>query len=167
MPELRYVGKGVSREDGIDKVAGTARYTHDLLVPGMLHAALVRSPHASARIVRVDTEAARKLPGVRVVLTGNGLCYRLGLYMQDKCILAREVVRYQGEGVVAVAADTLDIARAACQLIEVEYEPLEAVLDPRASMENGAHLVHPNLTDYEHMEGVFFPKAGTNIAHHQ
>lgn len=167
MPDLRYVGKSVSREDGIDKVAGTARYTHDLLVPGMLHAALVRSPHASARIVRVDTEAAAALPGVRAVLTGNGLCYRLGLYMQDKCILAREVVRHQGEGVVAVAADTLDIAREACSLIEVEYEPLEAVLDPRASMENGAQLVHPDLADYEHMEGVFFPKAGTNIAHHQ
>jgi CO/xanthine dehydrogenase Mo-binding subunit len=165
--KLKYVGKGVSREDGIDKVAGTARYTHDLVVPGMLHAAVVKSPHASARIVRIATEAAGKLPGVRAVLTGDGLCYRLGLYMQDKCILAREVVRYQGEAVVAVAADTLDIAREACSLVEVEYEPLDAVLDPRAAMAEGAHLVHPDLADYEHMEGVFFPKARTNIAHHQ
>ncbi|MFC2077780.1 xanthine dehydrogenase family protein molybdopterin-binding subunit [Candidatus Bipolaricaulota bacterium] len=167
MDELRYVGKGVSREDGIDKVSGTARYTHDLEIPGMLHACIIRSPHASARIVSIQTEAAEALPGVRVVLTGEGLCYRLGLYMQDKCILAREIVRYQGEAVVAVAADTLDIARAACQLIEIEYEPIDAVLDPREAMKAGAHLVHPDLGLYEHMKGVFFPKAGTNIAHHQ
>ena len=167
MSELRYVGKGVAREDGIDKVAGTARYTHDLVVPGMLHAALVKSPHASARIVRVATEAAEALPGVRAILTGDSLCYRLGLYMQDKCILAREVVRYQGEAVVAVAADSLDIAREACSQIEVEYEPLDAVLDPRDAMAEGAHLVHPDLADYEHMKGVFFPKEHTNIAHHQ
>jgi len=167
MRDLKYVGKGVSRADGVDKVTGAARYTHDLVVPGMLHTAIVRSPHASARIVRIDADAARRLPGVRVVLTGEGLCYRLGLYLQDKCILAREVVRYQGEAVVAVAADTLDAARAACQLIEIEYEPIDAVLDPREAIEPDAHLVHPDLGLYEHMEGVFFPKAGTNIAHHQ
>ena len=167
MSELRYVGKGVSREDAVDKVSGAARYTHDLVVPGMLHASIIRSPHASARIVSIKTDAAEALPGVRVVLTGAGLCYQLGLYMQDKCILARDVVRYQGEAVVAVAADTLDIARAACRLIEIEYEPIDAVLDPRGAMKDGAYLVHPDLGLYEHMQGVFFPKAGTNIAHHQ
>jgi len=167
MRDLKYVGKGVSREDAVDKVSGAARYTHDLIVPGMLHAAIVRSPHASARIVSIETDAAEAVPGVRVILTGSGLCYQLGLYMQDKCILARDVVRYQGEAVVAVAADTLDIARAACRLIEVEYEPIDAVLDPQEAMKDGVHLVHPDLGLYEHMKGVFFPKAGTNIAHHQ
>ena len=167
MSDLKYVGQGISRADGVDKVSGAARYTHDLTVPGMLHTATLRSPHASARIVSIDTAQAEALPGVRVVLTGAGLCYRLGLYMQDKCILAREVVRYQGEAVVAVAADTLDIARAACRLVEIEYEPLDAVLDPREAMKDDATLVHPDLGDYDHMEGVFFPKAGTNVAHHQ
>ncbi len=167
MSDLRYVGKSVSRFDGIDKVTGAARYTHDLVVPGMLHAAVLTSPHASARIVHIDTATAVALPGVRAVLTGEGLSYRLGLYMQDKCILAREVVRYQGEPVVAVAADTLDVARAACRLIEVEYERLDPVLDPREAMDEGAPLVHPKLGDYEHMHGVFFPKAGTNVAHQQ
>jgi len=167
MADLKFVGKGISREDGVDKVSGSARYTHDLVVPGMLHTAVIRSPHASARIVSIETDAAEALPGVRVVLTGEGLCYRLGLYMQDKCILAREVVRYQGEAVVAVAADTLDIARAACQLIEIEYALNEAILDPRDAMQDGAHLVHPDLDSYDHMVGVFFPKAGTNVAHHQ
>lgn len=165
--ELRYVGKPVARDDAIDKVTGAARYTHDLAVPGMLHAALVTSPHASAKIVRVGTSAATALPGVRAVLTGDGLCYQLGLYMQDKCILARDVVRYQGEAVVAVAADTLDIAREACRLIEVEYEPLDSVLDPRDALKEGAPLVHPDLHTYAHMEGVYFPRPHSNVAHHQ
>ncbi len=165
--ELRYVGKPVARDDAIDKVTGAARYTHDLALPGMLHAAVLTSPHASARILKIDTSAAEALPGVRAILTGDGLCYRLGLYLQDKCILARGVVRYQGEPVVAVAADTLDAAREACRLVEVEYEPLEAVLDPRDALKEDAPLVHPDLSSYEHMEGVFFPRPGTNIAHHQ
>ncbi|MCX6094947.1 MAG: xanthine dehydrogenase family protein molybdopterin-binding subunit, partial [Candidatus Bipolaricaulota bacterium] len=109
--ELTYVGKPVPRDDAVEKVTGSARYTHDLALPGMLHAALVTSPHASARIVRVDVAHAAALPGVRAILTGAELDIRLGLYMRDKRILARDVVRYQGEPVVAVAADTLDIAR--------------------------------------------------------
>jgi CO/xanthine dehydrogenase Mo-binding subunit len=165
--ELSYVGKPVARADAIDKVTGSAQYTHDLCLPGMLHTALVLSPHASARIVSVDTEQAERFPGVRAVLSGKGLCYQLGLYMQDKCILARDVVRYQGEAVVAVAADTLDIAKAASLLVEVEYDLQPSVLDPREAMKESAHLVHPDLHTYDHMEGVFFPKAHTNIAHHQ
>ena len=164
--ELRYVGKPVSRDDAVDKVTGAARYTHDLAIPGMLHAAMVTSPHASARIVRIESSAAA-LPGVRAVLTGEALDYRVGLYMVDKRILARDVVRYQGEPVVAVAADTLDIAREACRLVEIDYEPLDPVLDPRDALKDGSPLVHPDLGTYEHMEGVFFPEPGTNVAHHQ
>ena len=165
--ELSYVGKPVARADAVDKVTGTAQYTHDLLFPGMLHTALVLSPHASARIVSIHAEDAQALPGVRAVLTGIGLCYQLGLYMQDKCILARDVVRYQGEAVVAIAADTFDIAKAACLLVKVEYDVQPSVLDPREAMQESAHLVHPDLHTYDYMEGVFFPKAHTNIAHHQ
>jgi CO/xanthine dehydrogenase Mo-binding subunit len=165
--ELRYVGKPIARDDAVDKVTGAARYTHDLTVPGMLHTALVTSPHASARIVAIDTSAAAALPGVRAVLTGDGLPYRLGLYMQDKCILARSVVRYQGEPVVAVAADSLDIANDACRLVKVDYEPLDPVLDPRDALNQDAPLVHPDLHTYEHMEGVFFPQPRSNVAHHQ
>jgi len=165
--ELKVVGKPVARAEAVDKVTGAAAYTHDLSLPGMLHTALVLSPHASARIVSIDTAAAEAIPGVRVVLTGDGLCYQLGLYMQDKCILARGVVRYQGEAVVAIAADTLDQARAACKLVQVEYEELPSVLDPRIAKEDTTHLVHPDLHTYDHMQGVFFPKAHSNIAHHQ
>ena len=165
--ELTYVGKPVARDDAVDKVTGAAQYTHDLGLPGMLHAALVLSPHASARIASIDARDAEALPGVRAVVTGKQLPYRLGLYMQDKRILAEDTVRYQGEAVVAVVADTLETARAACRTIDVTYEPLPSVLDPREAMEDSAHRVHPDLHTYDHMEGVFFPKPHTNIAHHQ
>jgi len=165
--DLSYVGKPIARADGVDKVTGAAQYTHDLCLTGMLHTALVLSPHASARIVSIDIEHAKLLPGVRAVLTGKGLCYQLGLYMQDKCILARDVVRYQGEAVVAIAADTLDIAKAACQLVTIKYAELPSVLDPRKALNDDAHLVHPNLHTYDHMQGVFFPTPHSNVAHHQ
>ncbi len=165
--ELRVVGTSVLRDDAIDKVTGAARYTTDLAFPGMLHAAILTSPHASARIVHVDLEAARAVPGVRAVLAGSDLDVRLGLYLRDKRILARDVVRYQGEPVAAVAADTLDAAREACRRIRVEYDELPAVFDPRDAMAADAPLVHPDLASYDHMRGVFFPKPGTNVAHHQ
>lgn len=167
MAELRVVGQPVPREDAIDKATGAARYTTDLALPGMLHAAILTSPHASARIVRIDTSAALAVSGVRAVLTGADLDIRLGLYLRDKRILARDVVRYQGEAVAAVAADTLDAAREACHLLRVEYQELPAVFDPRDARKPEAPLVHPNLATYDHMRGVFFPKAGSNIAHHQ
>ena len=165
--ELRVVGTPVTREDAVDKVTGAARYTTDLGLPGMLYAAILTSRHASAKIVRIDTTSARAVPGVRAVLTGDDLDIRLGLYLRDKRILARDVVRYQGEAVAAVAADTLDATRAACKLLRVEYEELPAVFDPRRAIEPGAPLVHPDLANYDHMRGVFFPKPGTNVAHHQ
>ncbi len=167
MAELRVVGTSVPREDAVEKVTGAARYTTDLALPGMLHAAILTSPHAAARIVRIDTAAALAVPGVRAVLTGDDLDVRLGLYLRDKRILARDVVRYQGEAVAAVAADTVDAARASCRLLRVEYEELPAVLDPRGAIEPGAPLVHPDLGSYDHMRGVFFPQAGSNVAHHQ
>ena len=87
--------------------------------------------------------------------------------MEDKDILARGVVRYQGEAVAAVAADTLAQARAACAAIEVEYEPLEPVLDVHSALEAGAPQVHPDLANYSWMKDVFFPQPGKNVAHCQ
>lgn len=165
--ELRVVGKPVTREDAVDKVTGAARYTADIGLPGMLYAAILTSPHASARIVSIDTERARAVPGVRAVLTGEDVDTRLGLYMRDKRVLARDVVRYQGEAVAAVAADSPDAARRACHLLHVTYEGLPAVFDPRKALEPGAPLVHPDLASYDHMRGVFFPLPGSNVAHHQ
>jgi len=148
MSSSKYVGQSVPREDAIPKVTGTAMFVHDMSLPGMLHAATVKSPHAAARIVSIDTAAARALTGVRAILTGEDLPYRLGLYVQDKLILARDCVRYQGEPVVAIAADTLEIARTACNLVKIEYETEDPVLDPRKAMKSGARLVHPDLHTY-------------------
>ncbi|MBW2731566.1 MAG: molybdopterin-dependent oxidoreductase, partial [Deltaproteobacteria bacterium] len=164
-----YVGKAQNRLDGVDKVTGTATFVHDMVVPRMLIARMLTSPHASARIVRVDTSKAAALEGVKAVLTGADLegVNKLGLYMQDKEILARDRVRYQGEPVAAVAAETLAQAQAAVAAIEVEYELLEPVLDVHQALRQDAPQVHPNLADYSWMDGVFFPSPGKNIAHHQ
>ena len=162
-----YVGEPVSRVDGVAKVMGTAIFVHDMALPGMLHARILTSPHPAARIVRIDTEKARSMPGVKAVLTGADLPYKLGLYMEDKDILARGVVRHQGEAVAAVAAETVEQARAACEAITVEYQPLAPVLDVHAALREGAPQVHPELASYSWMKGVFFPQPGKNIAHCQ
>jgi len=166
-PSAPFTGKAVNRIDGPAKATGAASYVDDLALPGMLHARLLTSPHAAARILRVDTETARAMPGVRAVLCGADLPYRLGLYVEDKPILARDVVRYAGEAVAALAADSLAEAAAAVAAIRVEYEPIEPVLDVEAAIAAGAPLIHPDLGAYERMTGVFFPQAGTNIAHQQ
>jgi CO/xanthine dehydrogenase Mo-binding subunit len=163
----QYVGGNSPRGDALDKVTGAALYAHEMSIAGMLHGRMKLSPHAHARIVRVDTTKAQALQGVRAVLVGSELDYRLGLYMIDKSILARDVARYQGEPVAAVAAETEEIALEACRLIEVQYEPLPAVFDPEVAIADGALLVHPELHTYRYMKGVFWPRAHSNVAHHQ
>ncbi len=162
-----YVGGSAPRVDGVTKVTGTALFVHDMVLSGMLHARILVSPHAAARIVRIDTSNALAMPGVRAVLTGADLSQKLGLYMQDKEILARDFVRHQGEAVASVAAETVEQARAACAAIEVEYEPMPPVLDVSAALAEDAPQVHPGLADYTWMKGVFFPEPGKNIAHRQ
>ncbi len=166
-PDTPLIGGGYPRVDAVEKITGTATFVHDMALPGMLHARMLVSPHASARIVRISVEKAKTMPGVRAVLTGRELSHKVGLYMQDKDILARDRVRYQGEPVAAVAAETEAQARAACAAIEVEYEVLKPVMDACESLDNPQTLVHEDLGSYSWMKGVFFPKPGTNIAHHQ
>ncbi len=162
-----YVGGAANRVDAAAKVTGSATFVHDMVLPGMLHARILTSPHASARIRAIDTSKARRMPGVRAVLTGADLPYKVGLYMEDKDILARGVVRHQGEAVAAVAADTVAQASAACAAIEVDYEGLEPLTDVHQALAEGARQVHPGIADYSWMKGVFFPEPGKNVAHHQ
>lgn len=162
--ELSCVGKPVDRIDTVEKLTGQAIYCCDLSVPGMLFGKIKTSPHARAKIKRIDTRKAEKLPGVHAVLTGDELDYRLGLYLVDKYILAKGVVRHYGEAVAAVAAESWQIAQQAVDLIEVDYEVLPAVLDPVEALEKKAPLVHPDLGKYDHIREVFTPVAGTNIA---
>ena len=110
----------------------------------MLHGATVRSPHAHARIVRVDTSAARAMPGVVAVLTNDDLPTHelFGLMQKDQPVLARTEVRYVGEPVALVAADDPEVARLAALAVAVEYEPLPIVTDPVAALVPGAPQVH-------------------------
>ena len=164
--DLAYVGRGALREDSAAKLTGEATFVCDMSLPGMLHAAVKRSPHARARIVRIDVEAARSMPGVRAVVTGAELDYRVGLYVVDKFILAKGEVRHYGEAVAAVAAETYAQARNAADAVVVEYEPLPPVLHHMDALKPDAPLVHPDLGSYEYVAAVFSPKPGTNIANH-
>jgi CO/xanthine dehydrogenase Mo-binding subunit len=132
-----------ARIDGLDKVTGAATYAADITRPGMLWARVLRSSLPHARVLSVDTERAKALPGVRAVLTGRDLPdYRVGRSMRDMPVLARDKVRFIGEKVAAVAAESLEVAEEALNLIEVEYEELEAVFDPVEATRPGAPLIH-------------------------
>jgi CO/xanthine dehydrogenase Mo-binding subunit len=162
--EYSYVGKRIDRVEAYEKLTGEAIYTNDMVLPGMLYAQLKRSPHAHARILHIDTCKAKALVGVRAVLTGMDLPYKLGLYLVDKDILAKQIVRHYGEAVAAVAAETLEIAKEAVELIEIQYEVLTPVLSVKEALQSGATLVHPDLGSYECMDGVFSPIPLTNVA---
>ena len=164
--DLKYVGKSSKRLDITHKLTGKAWYTGDYVLPGMLHACVKKSPYAHARILKIDTSKAEALTGVHAVLTGAESSYRVGLYLVDKYILARDVVRHCGEAVAAVAAETREIARKAAELIEIEYEELPPVLDPVKALEKDSPLVHPDLGEYNYVHEVFTPCPGTNIANH-
>jgi len=150
MTTLRTVGKSIPRLDGIDKVLGRTKYAADLELPGMLWGKTLRSPHPHARIVHVDTSRARRIPGVHAVVTARDIPERLiGLVIWDMPVLARGKVRFIGERVAAVAAETPEIADEALLAIEVEYEELPAVFEALEAMEVGTPLVHEDPTSYE------------------
>ncbi|MEE8395459.1 MAG: hypothetical protein V3S29_05340, partial [bacterium] len=140
MSELKHVGKSVLRRDGPDKLTGRAQYTTDIRLPDMLWGRVLRSPHPHARIVRIDTSRAEKLPGVKAVITAaDTLGVKHGFvetprYPADQEVLASDRVRFVGEEVAALAAVDKYVATEALSLIEVEYEPLPAVFEPEKAM---------------------------------
>src|SRR5919199_359126 len=144
---LRIIGKPQRKLDGRDKVAGRTVYASDLRLPGMLVGRILRSPHAHARIVRVDVSAAEALPGVQAVVHAGNVEQRPFGYGADNLPLKDERVRCAGDEVAAVAAEDEETAERALDLIEVEYEVLPAVFDPYEALEPGAPLVHPERPD--------------------
>jgi CO/xanthine dehydrogenase Mo-binding subunit len=143
------VGRSVPRLEIREKVSGRAQYIADLYRPRMLHAALLGSPHAHARIKFYDVSAARAAPGVHCVLTGEDFGdHRMGAFIKDEHAIAKGKVRYVGEPVAAVAAETEAQARAAARLIEIEYEELPAILTPEAALAPGAAVIHEELASY-------------------
>jgi CO/xanthine dehydrogenase Mo-binding subunit len=154
--QFRYVNKSIKRIDGALIVTGRAQFTVDIELPGMLYGKILRAPYSHARIKEIRTERAKKLEGVKAVVTGKDIGYRrfsfidTPAYPADETPLAVDKVRFIGEGVAVVAAVTEEIAIKALALIEVEYEELPAVFDPEEAMQDGAPAVHdviePNTT---------------------
>lgn len=148
--DFKVVGKRVARPDGVDKVTGRARYGADMSAPGMLHAKILRSPHAHARIVSIDTSAAEALQGVHGVVTRADFTeiedddYTADTL--DNCMAGAKVL-YDGHAVAAVAAASKKIAKAALKLIKVDYEVLPHVTDVDSAMALDAPILHEGRTD--------------------
>ncbi len=153
MTQFTYIGTRPIRHDGVDKVTGRAAYGADFSLPGMLHGAVLRSPHAHARIVSIETSAAEAMPGVKAVVTGkdippNSAKLVLGgeaaLDLRDMGdnLLAHDKVLYHGHAVAAVAATSVDIAREAAQHIKVEYDVLPPVTSIDQAIAPGAPRLH-------------------------
>src|SRR5919198_796598 len=136
------------RLDAMDKVTGRARYTSDLALPGMLHGVIVRSNRPHARLLAVDISAAQAVPGVEAIATVADAPGMFGEVIKDQRVFARDRVRYIGEPIAAVAATSVQIARVAAELIQIEYEDLEPIFDPEDALRDGAPLLHEEYRDY-------------------
>ena len=149
------VGTAVPRVEGLDKVTGSGSYAANVLLPGTLWGKALRSPHAHARIVRIDASAARQLAGVHAVLTAADVPDMLiGRRLHDVTVLARDRVRHIGEKVAVVAAEDPDLAEQALEHIRVEYEELPAVFDPFQAMRTGSPILHPDLSSYKNVTNL-------------
>jgi CO/xanthine dehydrogenase Mo-binding subunit len=157
------------RPDLIEKVTGRAEYVTDLTVPGMLHGFVVRSPAVHARIVSIDTSAARSTAGVVDVLVGEDVvsfgCW--GVVLKDRPIIAIDRVRYVGEPVAVVIAETIEIAENAAELVDVEYEELPRATTIQEALAEDAPLIHEhheNLQDF-YFKGGARPTQNSNVFH--
>ena len=147
--EYQSIGTRPIRPDGIEKVTGRAKFGADEMLPGMLYGRVLRSPHAHARILSVDTSEAEQVPGVMAVVTGNDFeNTRTGspaLQSFAENIMASSKVLYHGHAVAAVAAQSNAAAEAGLEAIKVTYEPLESVMDAVAAMQDDAPVLHESM----------------------
>lgn len=149
------VGKAVPRVEGGEKVTGGTQFAADVFVPGALCGKVLRSPVPHARVVNIDTSRAKALPAVHEVLTAADLPpVFVGLQMKDMPVLARERVRYVGEPVAAVAAESEELAVEALNLIDVQYEEMPAVYDPIEALRPGAPRLHDDRSQYKNAPSV-------------
>ncbi len=144
------VGRPTPRVEGEEKVTGEAIYSADVALPDILWGKILRSPIPYGRIKRIDVSRAAQVPGVKSVITGQDVAGLLiGRQIYDTPILANDVVRFVGDKVAAVAAESEDAADQALQLIEIEYEEREPVLDPLEALKPTAALIHPDVLSYK------------------
>ncbi|MGH7798060.1 MAG: xanthine dehydrogenase family protein molybdopterin-binding subunit [Candidatus Binatia bacterium] len=165
MAELTVIGKPVQRVDAEEKITGQAVYGYDLVLPNMLYGKTLFSTKAHAKIKKINTEKAKKLPGVVAVVTAENTPWTHGESIKDKPFLAQGKVRYIGEPVAAVAAEDEDIAQAAVKLIDVEYEDLPVYTDPEAACKPGAVEIHEDFNKYRKVEFIV-KGAMPNVAEH-
>lgn len=160
---LQNIGVSVPRKEAQDKVTGTAAYTNDEYSPKFLHVQLITSPYAHAKIKAIDLSEAFVASGVRAILTGRDCSFLTGSPVEDRPALAVDIVRYCGEPVVAIVADTEYQAKSAAQYVRIQYEPLPVVGSIAQALQEGAPLIHPQLGSYKINEQAY-PEPGTNIA---
>lgn len=166
MNETVAIGKSVTRKDIKDKVAGKVKFNSDIILPEVLHAKIVISGYAHANIKDIDITYAGQAPGVQAVITGEYAQGVLtGTFLEDRPPIAVKKVRYFGEPVAVVIANSELEASRAAQLVRIEYEPLTVVNSPGEAIKAGAQLVHEDLENYRKVKDCF-PTAGTNIASH-
>jgi CO/xanthine dehydrogenase Mo-binding subunit len=158
--EFQLIGRRLRKVDGAGKVTGATVYTDDIVLPAMLHAKILRSPHPHARIISIDASEAEALPGVHAVVTGADMPepYSIIPWTRDETALCVDRVRFIGDGVAAVAAADEDAANRALDLIRVVYEPLEPVFDPEHALRDDAPQIHAgkpgrngNITKHVHL----------------
>ena len=174
MADYSIVGKPVDRRDAVQKVTGRALHVGNMEPPGLLHVAVLRSPHPHARIVRIDKSRAEAGAGVAAVLTGADIAAMPGITpyhgpaFADQPVLAIDRVRHEGEQVVAVAAESRRAAEEALELVEVEYEPLPVVLDALDAIRPDAPIIHDELRPSGAFADLAHVKAGerSNICYH-
>ena len=157
---LSVVGKRLAKLDAPDKATGRAIYTEDIILPNMLIGKTLLSPHAHANIISINTEKAKALPGVKVILTGEDVpdvTYGTSPPRYDENILAKDKVRFVGDVIASVAAEDEETAYKAIELIEVEYEILPSVFDPFEAMKEGA----PRLFEHKYENNI-----NTRVDHH-
>lgn len=148
MKDFRVIGKSLPRIDTLDKALGKTIYGYDMSLPGMLHAKVLRSTLPHAEILSVNVKEAKKIDGVEAILTASDIPdEKIGLFVRDYRVFARDKVRFIGDPIAAVAATTLEVAERALEAIEVKYKELPGVFDPQEAMLEGASQVHTEYFD--------------------
>lgn len=159
------IGDSVLRKEAPEKVTGDAKYNADYQTPGLLHCWMVTSLYAHAYINGIDTADAAGLPGVHAIVTGDASPNPMGSLLEDRPPLAVKKVRYFGEPIAVVVADSAAIAKQAAGLVNVHYHPLPVVNSPNQALKSDAPLVHEQLGTYGIIKPEVYPEAGTNVAH--
>lgn len=164
MSNTNGIGVSIPRKEAFDKVTGTAKYTDDFISPGMLYGKILTSPYAHAKINSIDVSNAKEAPGVKAVITGDYFPTLCGTVIEDRPPIARDKVRYNGEPVAVVVANSEQEAMKALKLIKVEYEPLPVVNSISDALKQNPVLIHENLDKYTHAVHEVYPEMGTNIS---